>query len=402
VVKRIVNVMDIGSSRIACVQGATAAEEDACTIQHTISMQTEGLGKGRLVHKQKFENGILRSVRAIEQMSKKKFQDIFINFSSHKVQSRFLTVHQPQKKVISFKSIIRLSQEVLKKTPPEQQLLHVIPMSYTVDQYDGVRDPRGMRCEMLSGCFHTITVPKSEIDPVTQALYDCHINVDAVISTPFASGISASVPDERNVGVTVIDIGAEFTHIAAFYAGQCIHVGSIPIAGQHITHDISYILGCTMDEAERLKRLYGHAFAHPKHANASVSVHSHSYGHTDHVEVHYIISIVRARLEEILQAIKQYFPRYHLTQKCLHRIVLTGGCAQIPYIKDLATQILDMPVRIGAPTIQATSLTHNELRNLTTTTGLLHIKGQEEIQAHLFVEQNTSLLSKLQKYFRKK
>lgn len=403
--KKSFSVMDVGASRIVCAQGVCDLETDALSIQYAVSMQTQGLQRARIANKQQFEKSILRVVRALEQSSKKKFQDIFVNFSSPQTTSQTVTVQQKQKKVISIKSIIELSQSVLTYIPQTHQLLHVIPLTYSVDGYDGVYDPRGMRGEVLSGTFHALTAPKSEVDPFMQAFFDCHLNVDACVSTPFAAGISSSAVDERNIGVLTIDIGSDFTHLGAFYKGQCIHAASIPIGGRHITNDISYILGCSLEEAEKIKRLYGSALPRA-HAQTIIELDMHPHrtdAQTLHIETPHLVQIIRARLEEIFCAIKRHLAAQKLLAQPLRRAVLSGGVAHIPRIKDLATQVLDIPVRIGAlNATQTQSGQKEDSLNLTTAAGLLRLKGKEYSQSHIFLQQKKSLFSKVKSMFSKK
>ena len=403
--KRSFNVMDVGASRIVCAQGFCDPDTESLSIQYAVSMQTQGLHRARITNKSQFEKSILRVVRALEQSSKKKFQDIFVNFSSTHTTSHTVAVQQKQKNVISIKSIIELSQGVLAHIPHTHQLLHVIPLTYAVDSYDGVYDPRGMRGEVLSGKFHAITTPKSEIEPFMQAFFDCHLNVDACVSTPFASGIASSAVDERNIGVLTIDLGADFTHISAFYKGQCIHTASLPIGGRHITNDISYVLGCSLEDAEKIKRLHGSALPRT-HAQTLIQLDTHtsrSDGSTLQVEAPHLVKIMRARLEEIFQTIKRHLSSHKLLTQPLRRAVLSGGVSHIPRIKDLASQTLDIPVRIGVlKTTQTLPPQQEDSLNLTTAAGLLRLKGMEHSQSHIFLQQKKSMSRRIKDLFSKK
>ena len=398
--KKHFSVMDIGSSRIMCAQGILNTDSESISLQYTLSMQTKGLQRARITNKHTFEKSILRTVHALEQSSKRKFQDIFVSFSSGHITSHMIKTQQHQKKTVSIKSIIQLSHSVLTHIPHDHQILHVIPLNYSVDGYDGVCDPRGMRCNILSGNFHVLTVPKKEIDPFMQTFYDCHLNVTACVATPFAAGIAASALDERNIGVVVIDIGADFTHISAFYKGQCIHATSLPMGGKHITHDISYVFGCSLDEAERIKRLHGSAL--PRAQTQTTVELSHAYNREDsstiQVEVPQLINVIKARLEEIFFAAKTHLLNQNFLSHAFRRAIITGGAAHIPRIKDLAAQSLGVPVRIGTPTHIQHTLNSDELLNSTTTAGLLILKGQEHLQAHMLIQHKKPFLSRIKAF----
>jgi len=399
--KKIINVLDVGSLRIVCAQGTLDTETGSVVLNETVTMRTQGIHRSRIVDRQEFERSILRAADSLEKKTKRKYQDIFVNFSSSGTRSQFVSVKKEQKSTITTKNIVALSESIVDQTRHGYQVLHIIPLSYSLDNYDGVRDPRGMRCQNISGHFHTIIAPKKEIDLLTQALYDCHINVEAFVATPFASGLACSVQDERNIGVLTIDIGEGFTHISAFYEGQCIHVASLPIGGKHISHDISYILGCSIETAEKIKRLHGSALAQSKQAHTVIDVPlASSLAKEDaiaQVPIPHLVKIMRARIEEILKNVKQHLAKNHLNAQPLHRAILTGGVAHTPRIKDLASSVLQIPVRIGVSSNIQSSYNASDMLNLTTACGLMHIKARELKQSHTILSQKKSFFAQFKK-----
>ncbi len=395
--QKIINVIDIGSSRILCTQAICDVKQQKTKILAMQERKSEGFSRGKITNKSALSNCILNTVDATEKASRHRFQHLFVNTSSALSQSKFVHVRQAQNGVVTTNNILQLSRSITEKTANDQHLLHMIPLRYSIDSYDGVRDPRGMRCSQLSGHFHTITIPSVDISLLAQLFQDCHLNVSAFISTPFASGLGASVQNERDVGVVVIDIGADLAHISAFYEGQCIHAGSIHFGGNHLTFDISYILGCSFTNAERIKRLHGSALPLSRHAHSTIEIPMSDLNTPNTcIDTSYLTNIIRARLEEIFTKIKQYIHKSGLKPALLQRAVITGGVAQTPRIKDLAASILQMQVRVATPTSA-----HASNSSIATSLGMLHLKEQEHYHLDIILPASQSWLIKIKHFFQR-
>ena len=395
--KKIINTLDIGSSCILCTQALYDSKSTKTEIISIQERKTEGFQKGTITNKKALEYCVLRTVDAVEKDSKQRFQNILVNFSSPNIKSNLLTVKNKVDSVITTKKILHLSKTLINTTLQETHLLHMIPLSYTVDTYKGVRDPRGMQASTLQGHFHTISTHKNEIDVLSKILYDSKLNIQAFVASPFASGLGASVQDERDIGVIVLDIGAHFTGISAFYEGQCMHVSTIPLGGHYVTHDISCIIGCSNANAERIKRLHGSALPTARHSHTNISVNlANADGECANILSTYLTNIIRARLQEIFLKTAEHLKNNGLKTRHLQRAIITGGVALTPRIKDLASSVLQMQVRVSTP-----NAFKNAHPTSTCALGMIYFKEQELHKLHMILPNTSSwwnIMAKLHRY----
>ena len=143
----------------------------------------------------------------------------------------------------------------------ERELIHTIPIAYSIDGNRGIRDPRGMFGETLGVNMHLITAAAGTVQTLRTLIERCHLDVEEFVVSPYAAGLAALVEDETDLGVTVLDMGAGTTDIGVFYDGRLIFADTIPVGGGHVTNDIARGLSTPIAHAERLKTLHGNAIA---------------------------------------------------------------------------------------------------------------------------------------------
>jgi cell division protein FtsA len=184
------------------------------------------------------------------------------------------------------------------------------------------------------------------------AVERCHIGVEAVIATPYASGLSALVDDEAEMGVVVIDMGAGTTSIAVFSGGHLVHVDALAVGGHHVTMDIARGFTTRVAAAERLKTLYGAAVSSSSDDRDMIAVPQVDEDERDvpnHLPKSHLVRIIKPRVEEILELIRDRLKNAGFAAQAGRRVVLTGGASQLVGTTDVARRILQGQVRIGRP-----------------------------------------------------
>ncbi|MEM9469954.1 MAG: cell division protein FtsA, partial [Pseudomonadota bacterium] len=179
-----------------------------------------------------------------------------------------------------------------------------------------------------------------------------HLDIVCLASSAYASGLSCLVEDEMDLGCILIDMGAGSTSFAIFENGQMIYSAAIPIGGWHVSNDIAKGLNCSLNDAERLKTLYGSAMV-TAHDDAEL-IYVPQVGETDsisknHVPRSLLIGMIQPRLEEIFEMIRDQLNLFQEKKQLGRRVVITGGGSQMPGVRDLCQIILDKQVRIGKP-----------------------------------------------------
>jgi len=239
-----------------------------------------------------------------------------------------------------------------KYMPEGRDVLHAIPINYSVDRNRGIRDPRGMFGEKAGVDLHMVSVQHGPVRNLELCVQRCHLNVAGMVVAPYASGLAALVEDEMDLGVTLIDMGGGTTSLAVFFEGQMVYCDSIPVGGKHITNDIARGLSTPIADAERMKTLYGSALASPSDEREMIDV--PQIGERDHNSANHIprsilTGIIQPRLEETLELIRDRLDKSGFDRVAGQRVVLCGGASQLSGAREHTARILNKQVRCGQP-----------------------------------------------------
>ena len=347
----IVAVLDIGTSKICCAIAQIDKNFNAQIIGfgHNLS---KGIKNGLIVDMAEAKNAIARAVETAEYVAGIRIDSIFVNIASPKLQSSIIKSETSLgNRPITENDIKKLIEKgIYRFDIGDSELLHCIPIGYSIDGEDAVLDPRGMYGSSLGVNIHIITHPTAPIKNLETVIESCHLNIAMKIATPYASGLATLVEDEKELGGTIIDIGSGATNIAVFNNGHIIHVGSIAVGGHNITQDIAWGLTTSLAQAERLKTLYGCAFSSPKDAREMIKI--FPIGEEDESLVKTLAksdinNIIIPRIEETFELVLMHLKEHNLYDIPSHRVVLTGGCSLIQGIREKASYILNRQVRIG-------------------------------------------------------
>ncbi|WP_339863565.1 cell division protein FtsA [Paremcibacter congregatus] len=367
--------LDIGTSKICCfiarvsVDGAVAGENvdeisrpRVIGIGHQIS---KGLKAGTIVDMEETETSIRAAVDAAERMAGgSPIHDVYVNISAGQPTSRVFSVevdvagHEISQ--LDIDRVLAAGQENLKEE--ERFLLHSRPINFSIDGVPGAKKPLGMYGEKLGVEIHMSTVAISPLKNIQTCLNRCHLNLQGVVLTPYASALSALVPDERDLGSICVDMGGGITSIAAFRDNEFVFGDILPVGGNHVTRDIAQGLSVPEAKAERLKILYGDCLVERVPVREQIDIVQTGEDGRDHamtIPRSMLTSIVNPRIEEILELVRDRIVECGLADSVGRRIVFTGGASQISGLEELARKIFsadvspelrgDFHVRMGRP-----------------------------------------------------
>ena len=235
---------------------------------------------------------------------------------------------------------------------PERSIVHALPIGYALDGQKGVKDPRGMVGEQLSVDVAVVSAETLAMRNVELVLNRCHLQVEALVATPYASGLATLVDDESALGVAAIDFGGATTTVAVFAEGQLVYSDAIAVGGHHLTLDIARQLSVGIADAERLKTMYGSVL--PGQADERDLIPITPVGATrdeapGQVPRSHITRIIRPRVEEVLTAVRDRMQATGMMDVCGRRFVLTGGASELTGLPEVARRILARNVRNGRP-----------------------------------------------------
>lgn len=344
--------LDIGSSRIACFIGR--AEGDGIRVVGVGHQSSRGVRCGAVVDADEAETGIRTAVQQAERMAGDSVSSVTVNLSVGQPRSHRIVVEGPLPgREVSDRDLRRLLAEALNQFyEPDRVVAHAIPLSWSVDEDRGVRDPRGMFGRTLGVEMHLVTVAAGPLRNLAACIERCRLGVHAVAATPYASGLGALVEDERNLGALVIDMGGGTTSVAAFSEGALAYSDVIPVGGQHVTTDIARGLSTPVASAERIKTMYGSVLESPDDDQELISapqIGEEDAGGVNQIPRSMLTQIIKPRLEETFEIVRERLRTAAVDRASGRRCVLVGAASQLPGVRELAARILEKQVRIGKP-----------------------------------------------------
>jgi cell division protein FtsA len=234
----------------------------------------------------------------------------------------------------------------------ERQVVHSLPVAFSLDAERGVRDPSGMVGETLGVDMHVLTTDAAPARNLELCVNRAHLSVKRMVATPYASGLAALVDDEVEMGAVCIDMGGGSTSLSVFAEGRFVHADAVALGGSHITMDLARGLSTRLEDAERLKAMHGSVLpggADERDIVAYAPIGAEESDPPVQIPRSVMSRIIRARVEETLEVVRDRLNRSGHGAAAGRRVVLTGGASQLAGLPEAARRILGRNVRIGRP-----------------------------------------------------
>jgi cell division protein FtsA len=229
----------------------------------------------------------------------------------------------------------------------DRQVLQICPQDFILDGRSGYRNPKGILCARLEANVHVVTTSLQEHQGLIAAVHQAHLAVEESIFEGIAAAYAAVLQEDRARGVAVVDIGAQSTHLALYDGDALLLAVAIPIAGDHMTRDVSWLLKMNYEDAEGLKREYGCAVTGLTSDHSLIEVPSPEGRGMREAPRRQLNEILEARAEEIFERVYAEVLRVGMEQSLLEGAILTGGGAVLPGMCDVAERVLNCQVRNG-------------------------------------------------------
>jgi cell division protein FtsA len=253
--------------------------------------------------------------------------------------------------------------------PDGRMVLHAQPAHYTLDGAHGVANPKGLHAERLGVDIHVMLADGAPIRNLTEAVQNAHLDVEAVVGSPVAAGHACLAPEERDLGVALVEMGSEVTNVSVYLSGMLVGMAAIPLGSGDITDAIASCFGIRRFQAERLKCVNGSAIASPtdhremipvnapgEEASGPIARHADDKNRIPRAE---LVSVITAQLGRQMEEVSKALKGLGFTSQRGQQVVLTGGGAELVGLADYAQAALGKPVRIGkAPQIKGLAETH--------------------------------------------
>ncbi len=345
--------LDVGSTKVACIIGRVRSG-GAIQVLGVGYVAARGLRAGTVVDMQAAEQAIGHAVQEAEIQAGETLGQLLVNISGGHPVSQIYPVTIDVGGRLVMDDDLRRAVALAKPSAEQvrQEVLHSLPVEYSIDGNRGVREPVGMQADKLGVRLHVVSAEAAALSNLRASVERCHLSVDAVVASPFASGLAVLLEDERELGTLVIDMGGGTTTVAAFAEGHCLWVDTVGVGGQAVTNDIAKGLGTTIADAERLKTLHGHAMSTSIHHAAEIDV--PVLGDDERPQKRAMPrsalgQIIQPRVEETFEMVRARIERAGVDRFIGRQVVLTGGASQLPGVRDLAQQVLGKQARLGRP-----------------------------------------------------
>ncbi|WP_156385673.1 cell division protein FtsA [Devosia sp. Root685] len=359
----LVAVLDIGSTKICCVIARLVPRAEGKALRAR-SHQAEVIGfgygpssgvkSGVVTDIEKAEQAIRNVVGMAERAAGLTLESVLVNVTAGRLGSEtFSAAVSLDGQEVEKTDIVRVLKAVNSRSVrPERSIIHALPIGYALDGQKGIRDPKGMVGEKLGVDVAVISAETLAMRNLELVLHRCHLQIEALVATPYASGLASLVDDEAQLGVACLDFGGATTTVSVFNDGHLVYADAIAIGGHHLTLDIARQLSVSVADAERLKTLYGSVL--PGQADERDMIAIQPVGAAldeapGQVARSVLTRIMRPRIEEILTAIRDRMQATGMMDICGRRFVLTGGGSELTGLPEVARRTLARNVRNGRP-----------------------------------------------------
>ena len=346
--------LDIGTTKISCIIADTNGNGSGeLRVVGVGNAPSEGLRRGVVVDLEKTVASIARAVDEAERMAGMPVKGVYAGIAGdhiRSINSRGVIAVSRKDNEIGAPDVDRVVEAAKAiAIPMDREIIHVIPQEYIVDDQDGIKDPVGMSGVRLEAEVHIITGAVTSAKNICRSIQRAGLKVFDLVLEPLASSHAVLGRDERDLGVVLLDIGGGTTDVAVFFEGSIRHTAIIPFGGANVTNDIAIGLRTPIDKAEAIKIQSGCALAGLVPPDELINVQGVG-GRTDRpIPRRTLASMIEPRMEEIFMLANKEVKKNHFAELLGAGVVLTGGTSLMPGVAELAEQVFQMPVKLGAP-----------------------------------------------------
>lgn len=348
----LVAALDIGSAKTACL--IARCEPGSIKVLGAALRESRGLRAGAVVDLMAAEESIRDCVAAAENLADVRLSNVILSVNCGNPTSVTSRAAWPLDGAEVTDVVLRqlLAEGRARCQLEGHVVIQSMPTTYVVDESLGVRDPSGMVGQRIGVAMHGVAVKPTALSNLRLAVERGHLRVAASLFAPYASGLSVLTEDEKQLGATILDMGAGCTSIAVFLEGHLVFADVVAVGGFAVTSDIARMLASPLAAAERAKVLYGAALGDLEAGGDVVSVPQMGEETEEgdlRVPRSMLTRIIQARLEETFGEVHKRLYESGYDVAAGRRLVLTGGASQLAGARELAARVLNKQVRVGRP-----------------------------------------------------
>jgi len=359
----VVAALDVGTSKIVCLiarlepqgpQEVLRRRSHGVRVLGFSHTAASGMKAGSVVDLVDAEEMIRQAIDIAESNAGVQLESVVVSLSGGRIGSeRFVANIELSGGAVTDGDIARVLAAASRHSVRDgRAVLHSLPIGYSLDATNGIREPRGMLGRRFGVNMHMVTTDVATVRNLMLSVERSHVGIEAMVASPYVAGLAALADDEADLGAACIDLGAGTTTLAVFSGGRFVHADGFALGGHHVTMDLARGLNTRIADAKRIKAIYGSVLTGGSDERDMISV--PPVGDDEREPPQFVtretlVRIVRPRVEEILEMVRDRLAASPFAAEPRGRVVLTGGASQLTGLADLAARILKRQVRIGRP-----------------------------------------------------
>jgi cell division protein FtsA len=349
---RIVVGIDVGTTKTSALI-AEVSEDDHLEVIGTGIVPSRGLKKAVVVSPEEVVESIVSAVNKAEQQSGFKIVSAFVGMSGAHVTTHtsqgVVAVRHPDRQ-ISPEDVQRAIEAArVINVSNDREIFNVLPRHYVVDGQDGIKNPIGMLGHRIEVQTTIVSGQMTSVSNLVRCVERAGIGIDSLVLQPVAAGEAVLTEAEREIGVTLIDIGSGTTDVGVFVDGALVFACVLPVGGFQVSNDLAVGLRTPFAAAEEIKVRHGYALPALLEDDRTIDVSAFDTGDGRPVSRRQVSEIIEPRLEETFELVLEQVDKAGL-RGLPAGVVLCGGTAQLGGIRRLAAEVFHAPVRVGTPT----------------------------------------------------
>lgn len=343
--------LDIGSSAIRMAVGQYNTTDNQFYIIAAAEVPAMGISKGVVISIEDVVSSITSCLEQAERIAGQPINHAYVGVSGTHIatmNSRGVVAVSRADNEITESDILRAieaSQTIA--TPPNYEILHVVPKSFSVDNQTNIKDPLGMTGVRLEVETQIIQGLSSQIKNLTKAVFRTGLAVDDLVLSILAASEVCLNRQQKELGVVLVNIGSTTTSMAVFEEGDILTTHILPVGSSHITADIAIGLRVSLETAELIKLAYGQAESENFNKKEEINLSEFDENENENVSLKYVAEIIEARTQEIFSLVDKKLIEINRSGLLPAGVVLTGGGAKLPGIVNLAKKEFRLPASLG-------------------------------------------------------
>jgi len=349
----LIAALDIGSSKVSALI-VTRDPDGRLRVLGTGQRESRGVKRGYVTDMEASEVAVREAVEIAERISGVTIEDVWASFAAGGLVSDIANVevelggHQVEQSDID--ELLAAGKGAIDRNG--QVVLHAHPALYTLDGVEGVQHPIGLHADRLGVDIHVVAADPAPLRNIDFVIRSAHLGVTAIVASPVASALACLTLEERELGVALVELGAEVTNVSLHAGGMLVGLRSIPLGAKDITDDIACAFGVQRREAERMKCRFGSAMTSPRDNHEMIEatpMGGDDGGEPLRITHAQLITVIRQRTEQITNEIERALKELGFSGPVGRQVVLTGGGAELKNIADYMQGVLGRAVRVGRP-----------------------------------------------------